>query len=53
LHLLFLGTGTNNSLLFYIFKILHFMGWSGGGEALDTEFWLEDVEGENDSETSV
>ena len=29
------------------------MAWRGGGEALDTEFWLEDIEGENDSETSV
>jgi len=25
----------------------------GGGEALDIEFWLEGMKGENDSETSV
>ena len=29
------------------------MGWRGGEEELDTEFWLEGIKGENDSETSV
>jgi len=34
MHLLFLGTGTNNSLLVYIFKILHAQGGGARGEAL-------------------
>jgi len=29
------------------------MGWRIGGEALDTEFWLEGIECENNSDTSV
>jgi hypothetical protein len=29
------------------------MGWRGGEETLDSEFSLEGIKGENDSETSV
>jgi hypothetical protein len=51
-HLLFLGAGISNSLLFYIFKVLQLCGGGGRGD-ITYRILAEDIKGGNNSENSV